>query len=312
MSFDFVGVNLSKNSIKVVKLEESRFGKIPIKFKEYELSQSCGLMLPEPEFKDCEEIIGILKKVKIDFGVNYVNVSIPEVRNYIYKTKLPSNVDNKIYETLLFSTEENVPIRPEEVLIDYFVIGANDQEVEVVVTAIPKTIVDLYTRLFEEAGLKPISFEPETHAISRAIIKKGDKSKYLLLNLDLTSLSIAVIEKEVVQYTQILPFMKKRDEKEFDVEELKTLKEEIQKVIIYWETSISNYDQEKINTLFVVGETVGSNKLLNYLDKNLPVNVKRANVWNNCFDLNSYIPQIKSDESLKYAVAVGLGLKKIK
>lgn len=312
LSFNFVGVNLMKDSIKVVQLEDSKIGKKPVKFKDYPLTSDCGLMLSEPVYENCEELIETLKNIKKDFGVNYVNVSIPEVRTYIYKTKLPASVDNKIYDTLLYSVEENVPIKPDEILMDYFVVGVNESEVDVVVTVISEKLIKLYTKLFEEAGLRPISFEPETHAISRAIIKKGDTSESLLLNLDSKSSSITVIENEIVQYTQILPLIEMASQKDFSEEGLKNLKEEIQKVIIYWETSINNQGQNKINTLYLTGELGSSNNLLNYLNKNLSINVKFANVWSNCFKLDDYIPPIKASEALKYATSIGLSLKKIK
>lgn len=314
LSFDFVGVDICKDSVKVVKMKDSKFGKIPVEYKEYKLSTVCSIFESEEVFEksSCEEILSVLRTIKKDFKVDCVNVSIPEIKTYIYKTKIPTSIGVDIQKNLLFSVEENVPLKPEDVLLDYFVISIKDSEVEVVVTVVQKRLIEEYTDLLEKAGLKPISFEPETHAISRAIIRKENKNQYLLVNLDSCMSSVAVIDNEVVQYTQTLPVTSEDFVESFNEEEAKLLKENINKVIIYWETSVSNDSNKKIQTLYLVGECSFSQDLIHYLEKNLPVGVKFANVWENSFSLDDYIPKINARDSLKYATAVGLSLKKIK
>ncbi len=314
LSFDFVGINICKYSIKVMKLSDSKFGKTPVKFKEYPLDGKCELMDLNPKYENCEEVKEVLREVKKDFNVQYVNVSIPEVRTYVYKTKLPSSVGENIAEAILFSLDENVPLRPEDVLVDYFVVSVMDDEIEVVVTAVSREIIELYTILFEESGLDPISFEPETHAIARGIINNEDTSQYVLLNIDPCLSNIAIIEKGIVQYTQTVSPTSRDFEEGFDEEKTKTLKEEINKIIIYWETTLSNSfgKRDSLKTLYIVGDLPQTNDLINYLEKNLSLNVKKANVWTNCFSLDDYIPKIKALESLRYATAIGLALKRIK
>jgi Tfp pilus assembly PilM family ATPase len=314
LSFDFVGVDLCKNSVKVMKLVDSKFGKIPSVYKEYLLKNECEIINSDSDFslKECTELIAIFKNIKKDFKVEYVNVSVPELKTYVYITKLPNNVGDNISETLLYSVEEFVPISPDNVLLDYFVISENYQEIEVVVTVVQKNIVSQYTKILEAANLKPLSFEPETHAISRAIIEKGDENQYIILNLDSCLSSIAVLDNEIIQYTQVLPVATKDFSKEFDEEEARILKENINKVIIYWETSVNNKKTEKIQNIYLIGEYAASHELKIYLEKNLPLNVKFANVWQNTFDLDEYIPKIHAIESLKYATATGLALKRIK
>ena len=312
LSFDFIGIDMCRGSLKVMKMQDSKFGKIPMLFKEYTLKEECGLMLADPEYKNCDETIDTLKKVKKDFNVDYVNVSIPEVKTYIYKIKLPSNVGDKIHEALLFSVTENVPVQPDNILLDYFVVGETEDEIEVIVTVVPQNVIDLYTKLFENAGLKPISFEPETHAITRAIINKGDKSQYLLLNLRSCVSSVAVIDNEVVQHAQTISITSKDFKEGFNKESAKMLKEDINKIIIYWETSVFNAKNKTIQTLYLAGDLPIESDLIHYLEKNLPVNVKVANVWVNSFSLDEYIPKINAKDSVKYATAVGLSLKRIK
>jgi hypothetical protein len=75
LSFDFVGIDFCRDSIKVVKLEDTKYGKIPKMFKEYSLEQQCGLMQLEPEYVNCEEALNVLRQIKKEFKVDYANIS---------------------------------------------------------------------------------------------------------------------------------------------------------------------------------------------------------------------------------------------
>ena len=251
---------------------------------------------------NCDELISVLKTIKKDFNVNYVNFSIPEVSTYIYRTTLSKSVGYDISNALQF------PIEPSDTLLDYFVTNIKENEIDVIVTVVSKSIIEKFTEIIESAELKPLSFEPETHAIVRGIIKKENKNQYVLLNLDKCLSSVAVVENGVVQYTQTVNISNNFSEK-FNEEEAKILKENINKIIIYWSTSLEQADKNEIKNMFLVGENSFSQELLNYLEKNVSLNVKFANVWINCFDLNDYIPNICAKDSVKYATSIGLALK---
>lgn len=310
MNFDFVGIDFCKNSVKVMKIKNTKLGRVPEKYAEYQFEQECTIWDDDGPSEIPEEKLNYLKKIKKDFGVNYVVVSIPEVKTFIYKTELPKNVGSKIQDTLLFGVEENVPIDHEDVLIDFFVSEIRGDQIEVIVTAVSKTLAENLSKIFESVGLQVLGFEPETHAVSRAVISEGDSNHYMLLNLDACVSSMAVVCNGLVQHTQILPISNNDFSKEFDLNTAQALLENINKIIIFWETQAQN-EGNKIKTIFLFGEYCFSDDLLNFLERKLPINVKFANVWRNAFSFNDYFPKIHMRESLKYAACVGLSLKKI-
>lgn len=308
----FVGIDLCEDSVRAIRMKKSNVGMVPVKFKEYKMKERCGLFSPQVTLEECDEVFEVLKRIKKDFKVNYVNVSIPESKTYIYKTKIPSSAYSNIAETLLFSLSEHVPIEPQEVVIDYFIIDDDGAELDLIVSVIPKIVIETYTEIFEKAGLHPIAFEPETHAISRGIIGQYDKTPYVILNLDNNGSSIAIVENGLVQYTQTLPIMSVDKDGLFSEESLKTLKENINRVIIYWFTSEKHSEEDRIQNMLLVGEKGSSTRLVNFLEKNMSLNVNFANVWKNSFDLNDYIPSLHAKDSLHFATATGLALKKLK
>lgn len=87
----------------------------------------------------------------------------------------------------------------------------------------------------------------------------------------------------------------------------------LKKVIIYWFTSKDqSLKTNKIENVILTGENMDSSELVNFLESNLSVNASIANVWKNCFDINTYVPQVSKKDSLKYAICIGLSLFNLK
>ena len=88
------------------------------------------------------------------------------------------------------------------------------------------------------------------------------------------------------------------------------MKEQINKLLIFRFTNQNHADiQEKIQTVILTGPYAQTPGLTTFLERRLKVNVRIANVWTNCFDLNDHIPMIAHKKSLDYGTAIGLSLQ---
>ena len=182
LHLDFVGIDLSADTVRVMQLKDNKFGKVPWRYKEYFLKNRCGLFNPNPVLDaNCAELETVLKTIKKDFGISYAAISVLETQTYIYKTELPKTAESNMQEAILFDLGEHVPLSPQEAIVDPFVLKRKRGTIDVVVSAIPANVIELYTSLFEKVGIKPVTFEPEMHAISRGIIQEGDNNPKKLI-----------------------------------------------------------------------------------------------------------------------------------
>jgi len=94
---------------------------------------------------------------------------------------------------------------------------------------------------------------------------------------------------------------------------ISALRQEIEKYILYWQGHYSHIHNKNtginIKEIILCGGDANLPGLPEYLSLTLKLPVKLANVWRNVFSLDKYIPEIEFNNSLKFATAVGLGLK---
>lgn len=309
------GMNVSPTSIKLVKLKQKKEGLLPVVAEEIYFKEVCNYFSGEDSISECDEFKKNLKDLKKKFKINFVQLAIPEKNTYIFNMPIPKDAVGLIDDFVKNNMDQYIPLNADEVFFDYKTLKGHENldVIPVVVTAIPKIIVEKYTAVFESCGIFIIECEPETHSIARCVIDKGDKNPYIVVNIDEYATIISVIENGLIQYTQTVTVTSQDVSKNISPEVATLLKDTINKVIIYWFTSKDQFSQHaKIENIILTGKDIDSSDLVNFFESNLFVNVAFANVWKNCFDINTYIPNISKKDSLKYATGIGLSLFKIK
>lgn len=313
LTLDPVSLDISPGAVRIMKLMKTNVGKIPKIYDEIILNEPCSLLEKESDLETCDELRSAIKKLRDTYKLKFVSVSLPELKTYIYKTRLPKEALKTIGETLKFSLEENVPINPQDVLFQYSVIdkkkSVHSDHIDVVVSALPKSVIEMYTRLLKDLDLTAVSFESESHSLARSLVKKDDPGSYLLVHFDVTKVSLAIVEHNVVQYTSSLPIGSDEIIKDLNGASAQTLKEQINKLLVYWFTNKNDPDADhRIEIAILSGAISNQTGLEDFLERGLRLSVKVGDVWQNAFSLDDYIPPIDHTKSLDYATAVGLAL----
>lgn len=315
LALPIFGLSISQSAIKLVKMKRNNRGLIPVAFENISVNETCDFFSGTNDHTNCAELETTLKKIKKKHGIHFAQLSIPEENTYVFRVMVPQEAIGLVDDFILNNMDQHIPLGPSDVLFDYKILKSHifEDVVPVVVTAIPKVIVEKYTKLVESCGIFVIGCEPETHAIARCVIDRGDKNPYIIIYVDQYATRISVVEEGLVQYTQTLLIKTQDIEGTISVETEKTLKETINRVIIYWFTSKEQKTQaNKIENVILIGEGVDSHDFINFFENNLSVNAVHANVWKNCFDISTYVPEISKKDSLKYATCVGLSMFKLK
>ena len=306
-----VALHLSVDTVRILTLEDTKQGKIPHIFKEVGFKNDCKFLTDSSDVKECNELKAVLIALKKEFKIKYANVSLPEAKTYIFKTTIPRAALDNITEAISFKLEENVPLPPQDVMFDYTILNKDrgHDNVDVVVSALPKNVIQAYSTLFKEVGITPVAFEPESRALARAVIASYDHHPYLILYLGESRIGVAIVEHNAVNYTTSFPISSKEITGDFNGPAANGFKEHLNKLLIYWFTNNHDpEDREKIQNVVLTGSYAMSPGLAAFLESKLKINVQVANVWKNCFDINKNVPPIPQKDSLRYAIAVGLAL----
>jgi Tfp pilus assembly PilM family ATPase len=313
LSLGPAGLDITSNSIRVMKLKKTPAGFVPSLYKEVKFQSTRDLTVASPDQKDIDSVIQVLKKLRKELRLKYVTISLPEQKNYIYRTLQPYEAIHDIPSAIRFSMEENVPFPVNEVNFDYHVVSVNKKTIDVVVSVFPKSVINFYTELLNQAGLKPLAFESESVALSSAIVNKDDKDLYLLVRLLDDRINVSIYESGAVQYTSSISVSGKEVAADLEGPAAKTMIQELNKIMIFWFTDKKeSQENHKIEKAIIVGKYANAEGAEEILENGLKIDVQMGEVWTNCFSQNDYVPELSSDDSMEYAVAIGLALKAVK
>ncbi|MBU1557641.1 pilus assembly protein PilM [Patescibacteria group bacterium] len=341
-----VGIDISDGSVRFVELVDKGCKKTLGRFGRIDLPEG---VVHDGEIKNKIELIKILKKIKKENNFNFIRASIIEKNSYIFRTKVNSNenVDREeILGSLNFKLEENVPIKPADAVFDFDILKKNKDNLDVVVSVLPKRIAEQFVEVFEEVGLIPLSFEVEAQAVARSSVLKGDRDAYMIVDFRNTRVSISIVSGGLVQLTSTLDIggddlisairksldisseeaQKIKKEKGFSkvnyednlfysmLSTVSALKDEINKYLIYWHTHKDNVTSDKkikskVKKIILCGQNAGLKGLDDYLSLGIGIKVEKADVWKNIFSFDDFIPEMDFSKSLEYAAAIGLAIR---
>jgi Tfp pilus assembly PilM family ATPase len=172
-----VGVDISDTSLKYV-------GFVPTmtrnRARRLELHGDIDIpddVLWRGEIKNQQLLTEALREFQKQTKREFIRVSLPEERAYIFETEIRRDVPVKEIQNLLeFRLEENVPIPAREALFDYEVLPVIGRSpvVKVVVAAYQREVIMQYYEACRQADLVPLSFEVEAQAMGRAVIRESD------------------------------------------------------------------------------------------------------------------------------------------
>ncbi|MEX1120222.1 MAG: type IV pilus assembly protein PilM [Candidatus Paceibacterota bacterium] len=333
------GVDISDSSIKILGLKQTGKGKVPDFFEERKIAPG---IVREGGIEDAQSLATILTALRRKHAMNFVRVALPEEKAYLFQTSVPKTSDtDQLYTSIEFKLEEHVPIPPSESVFDYDIIQEKNNMIDVSVTVFPKSVIENYQKVFTSAGLTPVSFTLEGQAIANAVVSKKDTNTYMIVDFGRTRSGIAIVRNGIVSFSStvdvggdelteaIMKYFKVdeveaqkiKNEKGFinnkENEELYTslmstlsaLKDEINRHFMYWNEKDSNQNKEnKIQKIILCGGNASLVGLPEFLSAGIKAPVEKAQVWQNAFSYDDYIPEIPYEVSLSYATVVGLAL----
>ena len=342
-----VGVDISDTSLKYLSFKPTIFENETREIEQWgEIPIPSGV-ITRGEVSDPKQLVAVLREFKEKTKAEFVRLSLPEEKAYLFETTIKCNTPHKEVRGLLeFKLEENVPIPAREVFFDYSIMPAEKEaeSVDVSVVAYPRQTIQSYYEACIEANLSPVSFEIEAQAMARAVIPKNLSGAAMLVDFGKTRTGIGIVYKGALLYTstvdiggeQLSQVLRKalgdKPEAELTVikntiglvrgaassevrdtliSTLSVVKDEIATRMQYWHLRSGDDEARRITALVLCGGSANLKGLPEYLSETLNIPAVRGNVWENAFSLSETIPPIGRRYSFGYASAIGLALKSI-
>lgn len=341
-----VGVDISDTSMKYVAFSPNLRKNSPKLLTAWGDIDIPANSLDRGEVINPKQLADTLKEFKTLTGADFIRVSLPEERAYIFETELKHNVPSKeILSLLEFRLEENVPIAARDTIFDYELLPHGEgNTIRVVVAAYQRDTIMQYYEACLSADLTPISFEVEAQAMGRAVIPHHYEDTVMLIDFGKTRTGVGIIKNGTLLYTstidigggQLSQTLRKvlgentaeselttlkntqglirgvEDTRIYDtlIPTISVIKDEMAARMQYWHTKEENRTAaRRIKKIILCGGSSNLKGLPEYLTEALGVTCVRGNVWENAFRTDLIVPPIEKNYSYGYATAIGLALK---
>lgn len=334
------GLDISDEEIKFIELINTRRG---IRIGRYGEAIIPPGIIESGKIKNGARVEEILRKLRVDFGLKSVRVSLPEEQVYLFKLRLEKLGLVNIRESIELVLEEHVPITAEDAIFDYELLDQDASCLELQVAVIPKNVIESYLAIFKHSQIRVQSFELEPQAISRAVVKKGDLDTYMIVRFGEKRTGIFIISQGIVMFTSTLDMggtmlsnmiaknfkidfkEAEKIKKEYGLQRntvhkeifsvllnsVSILRDEIVKHYLYWHTHKDEEGKNNppIKKIILCGGDSNLIGLSDYLSVSMKSKVEMANVWVNIVNTESCIPEINFKQALSFAAALGLALR---
>ena len=159
------------------------------------------------------------------------------------------------------------------------------------------TTIDAYLSVLTNAGLSVLSFEMVAQSLGKALIEPDSKRTVLIIHIMNRKAGMYVVHQGVVCFTSTV---------QLGDDHMADIRKEIVKVYDYW--NLHGEGEKEIEVVIPCGKPSIALNLTEDVFPS-PVIIETPNVWRNVplgQRGEEYVPPIPFDDSLDYAVAVGL------
>ena len=192
-----IGLDISQTGVKVMAVNSKKwivqgYGSIdldPDKIQNSLDSDDQTYLTDSVKSLLTEHLIGELPS-------NHVAIGLPTQRSFSHTFTLPTKEEKRLVNAVEIEVEQYIPIPMASLYVSYEVIERTDKQIRVVMSAIPKQLVDVALAVARDAGLRPVMIEPSINAVARVLEATEDANMTtLVIDIGQASTDIAVLDQ---------------------------------------------------------------------------------------------------------------------
>lgn len=202
---NIVGLEMGGHSFKAVELKKEK-GKIEL--VKYGLSDRHNLTLNSNNEEDLDKYSQALSDFYDDqhFSTPNVIAALPETSVFTRIIKVPKMSDKELKSAITYEAEQYIPLPLKDVSFDFQIFeddGNDKNNMNVLLVAATKALIDKYVKLLKKARLTPVGLEPETLAVARVVGDRPDQpNPSIIVCISSNETNVIISYKGVVRFTR--------------------------------------------------------------------------------------------------------------
>lgn len=333
---DFFGLDIGTTAIRLVQLRGSGPNKALLKYAYAPVDTKVAMSDSKGDQQKLAQIItDLVAKSQLSTRNVAVGLSSQRVFTTVVDTeRLPKN---ELSKAIRYQADSIIPTPIDESKIDWELLGDSPQDktkVEILLSSVTNSYVEKQLDMLESTGLNVIAFEPDTVALSRALIAVDAQVPQMVLDIGSKSTDLVISMFGAPRLTRSIPTGTEAivraamqnlniDEKQADqfvfkfglskekldgqiheaiIGTVDNLVGEIEKSIKFFQ---SRYTDAKLERIIVTGGASVLPEFPNYLASKFNVQIEIGNAWRNVSYDSSRQNELLG-VSNHFGVAVGL------
>ncbi len=165
-----VGLDIGSQNIKAAEIIEGKKGFTLSKFGMVDIEPG---LIEDGTIKDPEAIADTIKKLFKSYGIRNSNVAL-SIGGYsviVKKISVQTATEDQLQDTIHFEAEQYIPFDIDDVNLDFQILGENENnpnQMNVLLVAAKKEMVNDYVNMTELAGLQPLIIDVDAFALQNA------------------------------------------------------------------------------------------------------------------------------------------------
>ncbi len=202
-----IGLDLGSSYVKAVKLKESKGG--------YELELFDIHPLPPELIVDgaiidslrlTDSLKEMIKRAAIKTKDTVISIS-GHSSVIIKRISVPEMTEEELNESIKFEAEQYVPFDIDDVNLDFQIIGPKEEpgQMDVILVAVKKDIINEYLAVVREAGLNPIIVDIDSFALENmyGVNYEVDANRNVaLLNIGASTINMSILKGGISVFTR--------------------------------------------------------------------------------------------------------------
>jgi type IV pilus assembly protein PilM len=182
---DFFGLDLGSTALRAVQLRGSGpvkaldvYGQIPLE----------GAYTMSDSKLDQQKLAESIKEFIHQIGISSKNVAVNLPSHRVFSTviDLDRMSPAEMAKSINYQAESFIPTPPAESKIDWAIIGDSPKDpkkTEVLLSSVPNEFVEKRLDMLESIGLNVIAFEPDSMALTRAVVPSEVMTPQMILDI---------------------------------------------------------------------------------------------------------------------------------
>jgi len=204
---DFFGLDIGTTGIRAVQLHSSGEGKT---LAAYGSSPVDSKLVLSDSKADQQKLMQVVRETidKANITTKNVAVGLPSGKVFAAVVDIEKLAPDELAKTIRYQADSLIPTPLNESKLDWVLLGdspADPTKVEILLSSVTNEFVENRLDLFESIGLNVIAFEPDSMALTRALIAPDATAPQLVIDIATKSTDLIIVMNGAPRLMRTIP-----------------------------------------------------------------------------------------------------------